>query len=164
MNVDDSKVYAHRFGSKIGINGLYIRATRVHWVLTCIISLEKTCRPIYFFRPKWNWFFSYFPFIIVWDFLQKTYKCWFTFHQGSVDTGLNLGPWGGWVIFLWIHLIPVAIFPSMLIFSGLINNFCWILTQNFWTFEISKWKFQISTRNCSTTLLGSIQTLFLEFD
>ena len=36
------------------------------------------------------------------------------------------------------NLIPVAILPSMLIFSGLIFNFCW--TQNFWAFEISKLK------------------------
>ena len=43
-------------------------------------------------------------------------------------------------LFCEFNLIPVAIFPSMLIFSGLIFNFCWILTQNFWAFEISKLK------------------------
>ena len=153
MNVDDSKVYAHRFGSKIGINELHTRSqTRVHWVLTCIVSLEKTCLPVYFFRPKWNWFFSYFPFIFIWDFFQKAHKCRLAFHSGQHQGSADFQNWK--IIhkveseghFRWDRLdscCNISFYANFkrphYIFAGI------------WIFKISKWKFKISTRDFRTT-------------
>ena len=96
MNVDDSKVYAHRFGSKIGINGLYIRfgsdrPTRVHSSPDLYNIAREDSSSRLLFSSKVKLVLQLFPIYYRLRLLPKDSQMLIhsSQHQGSEDKGLK---------------------------------------------------------------------------